>query len=532
MTTTRPYGSWTSVITSQLLVEQAVRLGDVRVAGGEVWWNEGRPAEDGRQVLVSATAGGPPTDRLPPGFSCRTAVHEYGGDAYVLVEGKGGSSAVFANWSDQALWLLPAGGGAPTRLTAEPAVDRGDRFADFAVVPGAEWLLAVRERHHPDGRVDNDVVAVGLPSGRVRSLASGHDFYAFPRPSPDGRRVAWVSWDHPSMPWDSTELWVADLSEDGEPGPARLVAGGPGESVTQPAWSPDGRLHYLSDRSGWWNLYAEDGAAVVAMPAELTGPDWQLGQSTYVWLGDGRLVVTWTAPEGERIGPVVDGTPQPIDVALTSFGALRADGDGVVCVAGSPTSAPAVVRIGVDDGDVKVLRSSRPVTVDPAWISVPQAIEFPTVGDRTAHALWYPPTNPEFEAPAGERPPLMVISHGGPTSATSAVLNYSIQYWTSRGFGVVDVDYGGSTGYGREYRRRLNGAWGIVDVDDCVAAANWLADQGLVDRDRMVIRGGSAGGYTTLAALTFRDAFAAGASHYGVADLELLARDTHKFEAR
>jgi dipeptidyl aminopeptidase/acylaminoacyl peptidase len=549
------YGTWPSAITSDLLVEQVVRLGDVDVADdgvdGEVWWNEGRPAEAGRQVLVSARPDRPAADRLPDGFSARTAVHEYGGTPYALLPGgSGGTRAVFANWADQRLWLVEPGQ-EPVPVTPEPAIPRGDRYADLAVVPGGRWLLAVRERHATTGSdalgVDNDVVAIPLPDPAapvdaptggsngdrtITVVAAGHDFYAAPRCSPDGRRVAWISWDHPAMPWDATELWVADLDDEGRADGARRVAGGPGESVLEPVWSPDGRLHHISDRSGWWNLYDDTGSALAPSEAEFSGPLWQLGRSSYVFLADGRLVATWSAPGGERLG-VVDGTGvHPVELPFTSFSSLRASGASVVCVAGSPTADPAVVRISVDTGEVEVLRRSRTAALDPAWVSVPEAVEYPTTGGRSAHALWYAPKNPDVAAPEGERPPLVVVSHGGPTSSATPVLNHAIQYWTSRGFGVVDVDYGGSTGYGREYRQRLVGSWGIVDIDDCVAAARWLADRGLVDGERMVIRGGSAGGYTTLAALTFRHVFAAGASHYGVADLELLARDTHKFESR
>jgi dipeptidyl aminopeptidase/acylaminoacyl peptidase len=553
---TRPYGSWPSPITSELLVEQVVRLGDVVVAGDELWWNEGRPADAGRQVLVARVAGGPVEDRIPEGFSSRTAVHEYGGSSYAVLPGPGGtaSSVAFCNWADQRLWLAGPGH-EPVPLTPAPDVARGDRYADIALIPGTNALVAVHEHHAPDGVV-NDLVAVPLPAEPLRAggptpppptvLTGGHDFYAAPRPSPDGTKLAWVSWDHPDMPWDSTELWVADLhigpdagadAARGGGGPRlgtpRLVAGGPGESVSQPRWSPDGRLHYLSDRTGWWNLYDETGAALAPLDADFGGPDWQFGQATYAFLADGRLVATWSAPGGQRLGLVDRGSVRPLDLAWSHFGSLRAAGAGVVAgVAGGPATVPAVVSIDVDRARVEVVRRSRTPAVDPTWLSVPEPIEYPTAGGETAHALWYRPTNPDAVAPPGELPPLVVMSHGGPTSAASPVLDYGVQYWTSRGFGVVDVDYGGSSGYGRAYRERLRGRWGIVDVDDCVAAARWLADRGLVDGHRMVIRGGSAGGYTTLAALTFRDVFAAGASHYGVADLELLARDTHKFEAR
>jgi dipeptidyl aminopeptidase/acylaminoacyl peptidase len=541
---TLPYGSWPSPITSDLLVEQVVRLSDPVVHDDELWWNEGRPAEGGRQVLVASVAGGRPEDRIPEGFSARTAVHEYGGSCYAVLPD---SSVVFSNWADQRLWLAGPGT-APVPLTPEPATPRSVRWADPTVVAGGAWLVAVRERHEADG-VINDVVAVVLPppggaapggtrpvdpgTTSVNVLAGGQDFYGSPRPSPDGTRIAWVAWDHPSMPWDSTTLWVADLVDGVVAGEPRRVAGGPGVSVSQPRWSPDGRLHHLSDRTGWWNLYDDAGTPLAPLDTEFGGPDWIFGQSTYTFLPDGRIVAEWSTPGGGRLGLVEDGTVRPLDLAYGSFVSLRAAGaTSVVAIVGSPIADPAVVRIDVEAGTTEVMRRSRETSVDAEWLSVPEPIEYPTAGGLTAHALWYHPTNPEAVGPDGDLPPLVVMSHGGPTSAASSVLAYGVQYWTSRGIGVVDVDYGGSTGYGRAYRERLKDRWGIVDVDDCVAAALWLADRGLVDRDRMAIRGGSAGGYTTLAALTFRDVFAVGASHYGVADLELLARDTHKFESR
>jgi dipeptidyl aminopeptidase/acylaminoacyl peptidase len=530
VTTTAPYGSWRSPITASSLVAQAVGLSQVVVDGDDVYWNESRPSEDGRVVVVRS----PGVDVLPAGFSARTLVHEYGGQSYAVRDGV----IWFSNFADQRLYRLEPGGD-PVAITDEA----GARYADPVVSPDGEWVVCVRERHGVPGASEavNDIVRIPSGGGSVEVVASGHDFFAAPRISPDGRSIAWLSWDHPNMPWDGTDLWV-----DGT-----KVAGGQDESITQPKWSPTNALHFTSDRSGWWNLMSHprakppprggarggrDFGALANMEAEFSGPDWVFGQSTYAFVddgGDGTLVAVWSSAGGARIGVVRDGGVEPIDVPFTTISSVQAVAGGVVAIAGSATSAPAVVRIAVPSGEVEVLKRSRSAAVDPAYLSVPQAIEFPTTGGLTAHALFYPPRNDDFAAPAGERPPLIVMSHGGPTSATSSILNLSLQFWTSRGFAVVDVNYGGSTGYGRAYRQRLQGAWGVVDVDDCVNAARWLAGEGLVDGDRMVIRGGSAGGYTTLAALTFRrDVFAAGASHYGVADLEVLALDTHKFESR
>jgi dipeptidyl aminopeptidase/acylaminoacyl peptidase len=502
---TLPYGSWPSPITAASLVERAVSLSDLRVSGGALYWNESRPAEAGRQVIVRWEPGSDPVDVLPAPFSARTTVHEYGGAAFCVA----GDTVFFSNFADQGLYRLDLGG--------EPRLIAGDaRYADADVL--GHRLVCVRERH-VDGEVVNDIVE--LQQGRESTVvAAGHDFYAAPRYAPDGR-LAWIAWDHPRMPWDGTVL---------EPGP---VAGGPDESVTQPRWSPAGVLHWISDRTGWWNLYC-DGEPLQPMEAEFAEPDWVFGQSTYDFLPDGRVVASWTG----HLGILGE---EPLDLPYTSFASVRAFGDKVAAIAASPTEAPAVAVIDPATAEVTVVRRSRPAPVDPGYLSTPSRIDFPTTGGRTAHALFYPPANAGAAGPPGERPPLIVTSHGGPTSQASTALNLRTQFWTSRGFALVDVDYGGSSGYGRPYRRQLDGQWGVVDVDDCVAAARCLADQDEVDGRRMAIRGSSASGLTTLLALTRgpsgplsgkHGVFAAGASLYGVVDLASLATDTHKFEAR
>ena len=496
-----PYGSWRSPLTAERLVEKVVRLSQLRVDGEDLYWIEGRPAEAGRQVVVRHGHG----DVTPAGLAARTLVHEYGGGDYVVRDG----AVYFANFVDQRVYR-----------NAEPITDDdGTRYADFDVSPDGSRLVCVRERHGTD--VINDIVTIAADgSGAVDVVAEGHDFFSAPRYAPDGR-LAWLAWDHPNMPWDGTELFVD----------AARAAGGRDESISQPRWSPGGILHWVSDRSGWWNLYA-DGDPLAPMDAEFTGPDWGFAQTTYTFLPDGRLVAVWSSEGRDRIGVVADGSAHPLAVPYTVISSVQAWRGGVVAIAASPSQEPAVVRIDVDAADTEVIRSSRESTLDPAYISEPRSIEFPTSAGRTAYALHYAPLNPEFRAPPGERPPLIVVSHGGPTGNTSSALSLAIQFWTTRGFAVVDVDYGGSTGYGRDYRQRLDGQWGVVDVEDCVNAARWLAEQGDADGDRLLIRGGSAGGYTTLCALVFRDDFAAGASYYGVADVEALATDTHKFESR
>ncbi len=533
MADARPYGSWPSPITARSLVEQAVSLGQVEVDGERVYWLEGRPSEGGRQVVVSWAPGSEHRDVLTAPWTARTTVHEYGGGAYFV----DGDTVFFSHFADQRLYRLDPGG-EPRPLTPEPPVPMAYRYADGRVSPDGRRIACVRERH-VDGVVINDVVAIDADGvGEPSVLVDGADFFSAPRFSPDGRRIAWLCWCHPHMPWDGTELWMAEVDDGGLAG-AERVAGGPEESISQPRWSPGGVLHWISDRTGWWNLYSlgdGDGEArpLAPMEAEFSGPDWVFGQSTYSFLGDGRIVVSWSHQALTSIGVLDPRSAQLTrwNVPYTVIGSLHGYGDGAVAVAASATEEPAVVRFDGDGRVADVLRRSRPTAVDPGYISAAKPIEFATENGQTAYALWYEPANKDVQAPSDERPPLIVMSHGGPTASASAALSLSTQFWTSRGFAVVDVNYGGSTGYGRAYRQRLQGQWGIVDVDDCINAARHLVAEGLVDERRLAIRGGSAGGYTTLCVLTFRDQFSAGASYFGVADAEALAKETHKFESR
>jgi dipeptidyl aminopeptidase/acylaminoacyl peptidase len=539
------FGSWPTPITSEFVVRAAAGLGGVSVHGDTVIWSEQRPEEGGRTQLVQRTGDGPAVDLLPAGANARTAVHEYGGGAWWV----SGGTLWFADWADQRLYTR-TGPSAPVPVTPDPEVPRGDRWADGSVTPDGRWAVVVREHHSVGGgpaEVVNEIVvldATGELAPQV--LVSGPDFVSDPRISSDGRLLCWLQWSHPDMPWDGTELCVADLQAT-EAGPLlghpTVVAGRPdGESVTEPRWADDGSLWFISDRSDWWNLYrwVPDVGRVEAMvtdDAEIGGAQWVFGQSSYAFLAGGRTVFA-SARDGLGYLAIrlADGRVVDLGVPYTSFASIQADGDRIVFIGASATTEPAVVSVTVDaDGVVtatEVLRPPRDLGLDPAWFSVPESISFPTSGGRTAHALFYPPTNPDMTPEPRELPPLLVLIHGGPTSAARAMLQLGTQYWTSRGFAVVDVNYGGSTGYGRAYRNQLRGQWGVVDLDDCEAAARWLGEQGRVDPARLCIRGGSAGGYTTLAVLAFRDTFAAGASHYGVADLEALATETHKFESR
>jgi dipeptidyl aminopeptidase/acylaminoacyl peptidase len=524
------YGSWRSPVTSDLIVSESIRLGQAALQGHDTYWIEGRPAEAGRNVIVKRDAAGVVTDLIPQPFNARTRVHEYGGGDYVV----DGSTIYFSNFTDQRLYRVTPNA-EPQPIT--PAANR--RYADAIVDRQRNRLICVCEDHTNAEREAVNML-VGLPlndSENIHILVAGNDFYASPRLSPDGSQLAWLTWHHPNMPWDGCELWVGTLGPDGHVGRAELVAGGPEESIFQPQWSPDGVLYFISDRSGWWNIYRLHKGQVeplYPLEAEFGVPQWIFGLSTYAFASPERIICCYSSKDGSHLAflDTTKGQLTPLETPYTSIGGIQANAERVVFIGASPTDFPAVIELDLATRKTTVLRRSGNVTLDPAYISVPQPIEFPTEHALTAYGYYYAPHNADYQAPADELPPLLVISHGGPTSATSSALSLSVQFWTSRGFAVLDVDYGGSSGYGRAYRERLKGQWGIVDVDDCVNGARYLVEQGLVDGKRLAIRGGSAGGYTTLCALTFRDTFSAGASHFGVSDLAGLAQDTHKFESR
>jgi len=527
-----PYGAWQSPITAAVVAKAGVRFEDaLTVESGSVYWVESRPHEGGRSVMVRRDPDGAIHDVTPGGGNTRSRVHEYGGGAYAVAGG-----VVFATeFADQRIYRLEAGT-APVAITPEPPMPSGLRYADMAVAD--EWMICVRETHRAEGEPLNDLARVPLDgSGPPATVTSGHDFYASPRISPDRSRLAWLAWDHPNMPWNGTALWVADLDAAGAiTGEPVHIAGGPDESIYQPTWAPDGTLLFASDRTGWWNVYraGDDGPDPLhAVAGDVGIPQWVFGTSRFAPMPDGALLEVVTSPEGVRLYLVeVDGTVHDVPAPGTWIGAtLAVAGSAAHLVAGSPTRFPELVRVEIPAGATAVLRSLEPLEVDPGYVSTPEHVTFDTP-DGPAHAYHYPPSNPQYAGPEGEAPPLVVIGHGGPTAATRTVLDPAVQFWTSRGIAVLDVDYGGSTGYGRPYWERLAGTWGIVDVRDCALAARSVSARGAADPERLAIRGGSAGGFTTLAALAFTDVFSAGASYFGVADLELLAAHTHKFESR
>jgi len=556
-----PYGSWPSPIAVDMAVAGAKAFREPRLFGDDVYWTEGRPDEGGRQVIVRWNASEGPTDLTPPPFNVRTIVHEYGGGWYTADPATG--TVYFSNVPDNRIYLLERGG------TPQPLTEIGPyRFGDLVLDAGRRRLIAIREDHSgldraadamsvtdgqrvPEPR--NELVAIDASSGAVGVLSSGYDFYSSQRVSADGSRLAWLAWNHPDMPWDGSELWVADVDASGALSNDRRIAGSRDESIAQPEWAPDGSLVFVSDRSGWWNLYrwsgsggdgSGDATALAPMDAEFAGPQWVFGIRWYGIAPEGTIYAVaggtedkagvWAIPLDRE--PPASGGPRRLDLGEHAD-ALQV-GSGRLFYVSSDWDRPnSLVLREFDDsrhpatGLRTVLATQFELPVDRAYLSEPEEIEFPTTDGQTAFAFYYPPTNPEYAGPDGERPPLVVMSHGGPTSRVSGALDIEKNAFTSRGFGVVDVNYRGSTGFGRDYMRKLDGMWGIYDVDDCIAAARYLAERGDVDGARLAIRGGSAGGYTTLAALTFHDVFAAGASHYGVGDLEALARFTHKFES-
>jgi len=537
--TTTPYGAWTSPFTSDFLVSSAVRLGGPTTIGPDLYWVEGRPTEGGRQVIVRRTPDGVTADVTPSPFNARTRVHEYGGGAAIFdIDG-----AIYASsFEDQKLYRVRPGED-PQPITHS----EGMRYADGILDAARHRLICVREDHTGDGEAVNTIAAIDIATGDETVLIEGHDFFAAPRLAPDGR-LCWLAWDHPNMPWDGCELSVATLDDGGAVVHTTVVAGGRDESIAQPVWAPDGTLYFVSDRSGYWNIYRFAGTDIgdtdgVVSPVllrdnDFAKPAWVFGITTYGVLDADHLAVTY-ADRGEwRLGVLDTETGELRDVATpyTEFDDVSVAGGRVLAVAASPTRTEEIVSIDPASGAVEVVKRTRELDLDKRYVSIAEPIEFPTSSPdgvvQTAHAFFYPPRNADHVAPEGEKPPLIVMSHGGPTSAVDGTLKPALQFWTSRGFAVVDVNYGGSTGYGRAYWQRLHDNWGVVDVDDCVNAALYLAREGRVDGERLAIRGGSAGGYTTLAALTFRNVFAAGASHFGVGDAVALATETHKFESR
>jgi dipeptidyl aminopeptidase/acylaminoacyl peptidase len=521
-----PCGTWTSPITAGVVAAGAAPLSQVALDGGDVLWLAGRASEAGRTTLLRQRAG-EAKELTPAPFNVRSRVHEYGGGAFLA----SGGAAWFSHFADNRIWRVD-GDGEPAAMTAPGEL----RYADFVLDAQRQRLVTVREDHSAgEAYPVNTICAAGFDGSQL-VLVDGNDFYAAPRISPDGRRLAWLCWDHPRMPWQGTELWLADIADDGSLVNGRLVAGGADESICQPEWSPGGVLYFVSDKTGWWNLYRfEHGVVhpVCERAAEFGGPQWTFGGSMYGFRSDDEIVCTYIEDGVSRLASLstADGRLREIPNPYQEIRELRVAGDTAVLLGGAPTIALELARIDLTSGTREVLARSIGQLPATGYLSVPQSISYPSEGGRTAYAFFYPPCNADYQPLPGEKPLLMVIGHGGPTGMATSTLKLATQFWTSRGIAVLDVNYGGSTGFGRPYRDALKGQWGVIDVEDCVAGARYLAAQGLVDPQRLVIRGGSAGGLTTLCALAFHDVFKAGASYYGVSDLKGLDADSHKFES-
>ncbi len=530
-----PFGTWKSPITLEMVSHGTINLLRITLDGPDTYWAEVRPAEDGRTVIVKHTPGAGVQDITPPGYSVGSMVNEYGTRSYTVADGV----VYFSNNSDQRIYRQPPGE-APVPITPEGSFRYGSKVLD----QGRGRIVCIRENYSdPDeDHPLSEIVALDIEGkAEPEVLLADNDFHSSPCIRADGKQLAWLTWNHPNMPWDGTELWTAPLNEDGGLGEATFVAGGVDEAVIQPEWSPGGDLFFISDRNGWANLYRWRGGEtepVLEMEAEFARSNWWVGMCSYGFDSPNSLICSYAQRGYWKLARVfleekADKRLEPIDIPYWEMGHgdLQSDRNRVVLAAGSPDHPMSLLEISLADGQVDVLRASSEDELPPGYLSVPEAIEFPTASDETAHAFLYRPANQDYAGPAGEKPPLVVTCHGGPHSAASAELNLTVQYWTSRGIAVLDVNYGGSTGFGREYRERLIGEWGLVDVDDCVSAAEHVVERGEADRDRIAIRGGSAGGFTALAALTFRDVFKAGASYFGVSDLEALLSGIHKFDA-
>lgn len=524
------YGFWKSPITADLVAGKSIRISEPTLDGADVYWLEGRPAERGRTALVCRGRDGKIRDLLQVPSSVRTGVHEYGGGAYTVLDG----TVYFSEARDRLLYRLSP----DDRLHALTA-SGPQRYADLEVDAARDRIIAVCEDHAESGReAQQSLVAVesGPDIQPVRCLLRGSDFYSNPRVSPDGARLCWLQWQHPNMPWDGTELWVGNLGADGGLREREKVAGGANESIFQPQWSPSGELHYVSDRTGYWNLYRHDGSATPLheREAEFGLPQWVFRMSTYGFARDGRILAAYCEHGRWSLG-LLDGSGEldPIHTPYSQVDSVTVRGTEAVFRAASPTEAPALVRMDLGSRRIETLRESAEIPEHArSFFSRPSSEYFRAADGTSVHAFLYKPSNPDFQAPPEEKPPIIIRVHGGPTAAASDALSLTVQFWTSRGFALADLNYGGSTGFGRAYRERLNGQWGVVDVEDTVAAARHFVSQGHADEDRLIVKGGSAGGYTALCCLAFRDDFAAGASYYGISELTGLADETHKFESR
>ena len=533
MPTTSPFGSWSSPIDPKLLASSSPSFAYPSSDRENLYWLESRPWENGRSVIVQRDCKGTIRDVLPAPLSARSMVHEYGGTPYIVVN----DILYFCLYDDQRLYSLDLNKNKILPIPITPK--EGYRFADFCYDKYQHRLICVAEIHNDSPEPENQIVAIPLDdSMQVITLCSGDDFYAYPRLDHTGRQLCWISWSHPNMPWDSTKLWLADVGADGQLDSPELIVGSGNEAIFQPQWSPDNQLHFVSDRDNWWNLFrwqpTSGAKAIQPMAAEFATPLWVLGMSTYGFCDDGTLVCCHTHDGSWQLSTKKSTALgfQPIESNYCNISDIYCAGDKAWLVGSSTISSGELAELDIKTHQLRPVTQGNSLSIDPSYLSQPRPINYSTSDQATSHAFFYQPTNPDFKGCEDSLPPLIVICHGGPTGSTSTSLNLKIQYWTSRGFAVLDVNYRGSTGYGRHYREQLQGQWGVADVTDVIEGANYLIERKMVDPEKVAIRGSSAGGYTVLAALCFHQTFKAGACLYGIGDLETLARDTHKFESR
>ena len=526
--TSQAFGTWPSPINAELITKAAPSLNFIQSQGDKLFWVEGRPWDAGRSVIMCRDSAGTIRDLLPPRFSHHSKVHEYGGIAYAANQ----THLYFVNAADQCIYQLDLNAGNKPKAITSP----GLRFADLVIDTVHQQLIAVGEQHHDDREPENFIAAINIATGAVSTLKSGADFYAYPRISPDNQQLCWIEWQHPNMPWDSTQLWCAQLTVDGLSDLALTAGGDNNQAIFQPSWSPDNQLHYVSDKNNWWNIYTANGEPVLSKDAEFATPLWQFGMSTYDFIDANTIGCLWTDQGLWHSGfiDIATGQLSNTESQYSSLAAACCHQGRLYMVAGAAPLANQIVGIERYGANSKLTSVYAPSTLDldSADIAQPEPLFFPSGNGEQVHAFFYPPTNAQYQGADNELPPVIALCHGGPTGATDSGLNLKIQYWTNRGFAIVDINYRGSTGFGRKYRKALTNAWGIKDVEDTQYAISYLANQQKIDPERCLIRGGSAGGYTVLSALTFTDTFKAGASLYGIGDLETLATDTHKFESR
>tara|TARA_Y100001970_G_C14233915_1_gene860616 strand:- start:1450 stop:3405 length:1956 start_codon:yes stop_codon:yes gene_type:complete len=527
--------SWKSEISAELITKQGLRLSEIKIDGEKIYWLEGRPEESGRYVIVSKSLNkSDQIDVLPQGYNSRNSVHEYGGASFTVKNNK----IFFTNWDDQRIYCIKDQKIFP--ITPSPDIEKSLRYSDLILTEDTKWIICVRENHNNDGEPVNEIVSVKTDgSFDVKILISGKDFYSSPRINKSNDKLAWTQWDHPNMPWDETELCSAKIdSKTCSLGGINFIAGGTDKSILQPEWADNGELIYVSDESGWWNLHKSDNGKnnnILDESKEHAGPSWQFGFKTYDFYKKDNIILKGLSDDKKygliRILGLNGIIKKEIKLDYTQISYLNVLGDNLFFIGSSPSKNDEIIKYGIEDKSIHIIKKSSDLEISSSELSIAEEIQFPTTNNSKSFAFYYPPKNNNY-SDKDLKPPLLVISHGGPTSATSNSLNLSIQFWTNRGFAVVDVNYRGSTGYGRKYRDELKGNWGVYDAEDCIAAVKYLSGKKLIDPKKVVIKGGSAGGYTTINALTFYDDFAAGATYYGIADLSIFINDTHKFESR